>query len=58
MALDLGNFDDLIPCEEYNAIYPEESEFWAWVDSMERDFVNKINDLALEAAELDREQNG
>lgn len=48
MSLNLGNFDDLIPCEEYNAIYPEESEFWAWVDSMEREFINHINNLEVD----------
>ena len=33
---------ELIDCEEYNKIYPEDVEFWAWVESMEQAYVKSI----------------
>lgn len=33
---------ELIDCEEYNRIYPEDVEFWAWVDAMEQEYIKSI----------------
>ncbi len=33
---------DLVDCEEYNKIYPEDEAFWAWVDAMEQDYIKSI----------------
>ena len=52
--MSIDDFDTQISCEEYNAIYPKEPEFWAWVESMENSFINQVNFEAEIAAGLDR----
>lgn len=54
--MSIDDFDTQISCEEYNAIYPEEPEFWAWVESMENSFIKQVNFEAEIAAGLDREE--
>lgn len=50
--------DDRIDDEEYGQLFPEEAEFRAWVECMERRYEEenlfKINRLAARAAALDR----
>lgn len=52
--------DDRIDDEEYGQLFPEEAEFIAWVECMERDYEEetlfKINRLAAHATALDREE--
>ena len=52
------DIDDRIDDEEYGKLFPDEAEFQAWVECMERDYEEenlfKINRLAAHAAALDR----
>lgn len=56
MAFEFDDFDTQVSCEEYNEVYPEQAEFWAWVESMENSFMNQVNFESSIAAELDREE--
>jgi hypothetical protein len=56
LIVNIDDFDTQISCEEYNEIYPEEPEFWAWVESMENSFMNQVNFEASIAADADREE--
>lgn len=51
----MDSFDDITCEEEYEELFPFEQEYYAWINSIEQDFINEVNYLAGIAAQEDRD---
>lgn len=51
----MDSFDDITCEEEYEALFPFEQEYQAWVNAIEKDFIDEVNYRAGIASQQDRD---